>query len=197
MPYNRRRYTSNSSVIDTETIYDVAQQKLQSEINAAQAEINAADHVKDFSDTATDIKVNGTQSAGTSTKAARADHVHPITPIGATGLGYGICSTAESTTAKEASIDDFILKTGAMPSVKFTYAVPANSKLNINGTGSKSIYISAGMSTAITNGIIKAGDYVTFLYNGSQYVVQSIFRHVKEISNYGNIVSFSVEEVTS
>ena len=60
MPYNRRRYTSNSSVIDTETIYDVAQQKLQSEINAAQAEINAADHVKDFSDTATDIKVNGT-----------------------------------------------------------------------------------------------------------------------------------------
>ena len=198
MPYNRRRYTSNSSVIDTETIYDVAQQKLQSEINAAQAEINAADHVKDFSDTATDIKVNGTQSAGTSTKAARADHVHPITPIGATGLGYGICSTAESTTAKEASIDDFILKTGAMPSVKFTYAVPANSKLNINGTGSKSIYISyGGMLTAIPAGLIKAGDTVTFVYNGSQYIVQSIFSQVRAVNKFGNITSLSIEEVSS
>lgn len=141
--------------------------------------------------------VDGTGSAGTSNAYSRGDHVHPLPSLAAIGFGYATCNTAESTTAKEATLAGFNLREGAMPTIKFTYAVPANSKLNINGTGSKSIFISAGMSTAITNGIIKAGDYVTFLYNGSQYVVQSIFRHVKEISNYGNIVSFSVEEVTS
>ena len=141
--------------------------------------------------------VDGTGAIGTQSTYARGDHVHPLPSLAALGLGYATCSTAESTTTKEATLSGFNLVEGAMPTIKFTYAVPAQSKLNINGTGSKSIYISAGMSTAITNGIIKAGDYVTFLYNGSQYVVQSIFRHVKEISNYGNIVSFSVEEVSS
>ena len=141
--------------------------------------------------------VDGTGSAGTSNTYSRGDHVHPLPSLAAIGFGYASCNTAEATTAKEATLAGFKLREGAMPTIKFTYAVPANSKLNINSTGSKSIYISAGMSTAIPNGVIKAGDYVTFLYNGSQYVVQSIFRHVKEISNYGNIVSFSVEEVSS
>ena len=145
-----------------------------------------------------DPLVDGTASPGTSGTYARGDHVHPLPSLAALGLGYATCSTAESTTSKEATLAGFNLREGAMPTIKFTYNVPASSKLNINSTGSKSIYISnAGMSVAITAGIIKAGDYVTFLYNGSQYVVQSIFRHVKEISNYGNIVSFSVEEVTS
>jgi len=198
MSYGRRRYTSQTSVIDTETVYDVTQQKLQSEINAEQAAINAADNVKEFSDTATDIKVNGTQAAGSSTKAARADHVHPITSLAALGFGFGSCSTAESTAAKEATLSGFILKDGAMPTVKFTYAVPAQATLNINSTGAKSIYIlAAGMLTKVTAGFIKAGDYVTFLYNGSYYVVQTIFRQVREVNNFGNITSLSIEEVSS
>lgn len=142
--------------------------------------------------------VDGTGSAGSATTYARGDHVHPLPSLAALGLGYGTCGTAESTTAKEATLSGFILKEGAMPTIKFTYNVPAQSKLNINSTGSKNIYVSSsGMLVQISAGIIKAGDYVTFLYNGSQYVVQSIFRQVREISNYGNIVSYSVEEVSS
>ena len=122
-----------------------------------------------------------------------ADELEDIKPI-----GFGSCSTAESTTAKEASIDGYILKPGAMPTIKFTYAVPASSKLNISGTGSKSIYISyGGMLTAIPAGLIKAGDTVTFVYNGSQYLVQSIFSQVRAVNKFGNITSLSIEEVTS
>ena len=142
--------------------------------------------------------MDGVASYGDEHAFARADHVHPLQPLGAFGLGYATCNTAESTATKEASITGFDLRDGAMPTIKFTYAVPANAKLNINSTGAKSIYVSAaGMSTAISADIIKAGDYVTFLYNGSQYMVQSISRQVREISKYGNIVSFSVSEVTT
>ena len=158
MSYNRRRYTSSTSVIDTETIYDVTQQKLQSEINAQQAALTPAN----------------------------------------LGFGFASCSTAESTSAKEATLTGYALKDGAMPTVKFTYAVPAQATLNINSTGAKSIYIlAAGMLTKVPAGFIKAGDYVTFLYNGSYYVVQTIFRQVREVTNYGNITSLSIEEVSS
>ena len=114
------------------------------------------------------------------------------------GFGFGSCSTAESTTSKEATLSGYVLQDGAMPTIKFTYAVPAQSKLDINSTGSKYIYIlAAGMLTKVPAGFIKAGDYVTFIYNGSYYVVHTIVRQVKEISNYGNITSLSIEEVSS
>ena len=40
------------------------------------------------SSTATDIKVNGTQSAGSSTQFAKADHVHPTDTSRAAASGY-------------------------------------------------------------------------------------------------------------
>ena len=127
--------------------------------------------------------------------AASASHTHSLPSL---GLGYATCNTAESTTAKEATLSGYSLVEGAMPTIKFTYAVPASSKLNINSTGSKSIYISyGGMLTAIPAGLIKAGDTVTFVYNGSQYLVQSIFSQVRAVNKFGNITSLSISEVTS
>ena len=84
---------------------------------------------------------------------------------------YGTCTTAEATTAKTSAITNYVLTTGALAAIKFTYAVPASVTLNINSTGAKSIFY---QGAAITAGIINAGDLVTFVYDGTQYVVVSI-----------------------
>ena len=89
----------------------------------------------------------------------------------ALGHGYGTCSTAEATATKVVSLSNYSLTTGGAVSVKFTYAVPANAKLNINSKGEKPIYY---QGAAIVAGIIKAGDTATFIYNGSQYHLISI-----------------------
>lgn len=89
------------------------------------------------------------------------------------GQGYGTCTTAEATVAKVATLSDYALVVGGIVSVKFTYAVPASATLNINSRGAKAIY---RHGSAITAGIIKAGDTATFIYNGSQYHLISIDR---------------------
>ena len=82
------------------------------------------------------------------------------------GQGYGTCSTAEATTAKLVTLSNYSCTTGGIVAVKFTYAVPANSTMNINSKGAKAIYY---RGTAITSNVIEAGDVATFIYNGSQY----------------------------
>lgn len=89
------------------------------------------------------------------------------------GQGYGTCSTAAATTAKVVTLSSYTLTTGGIVSVKFTYAVPASATMNINSKGAKSIYY---RGSAITAGIINAGDIATFIYNGSQYHLLSIDR---------------------
>ena len=87
------------------------------------------------------------------------------------GTWYGTCSTAETTTAKTSAITNFVLTTGAIAVIKFTYAVPASVTLNINSTGAKNIYY---QGAAITAGIINAGDVATFVYDGTQYALASV-----------------------
>ncbi len=89
------------------------------------------------------------------------------------GQGYGTCTTAEATVAKIVTLSGYALVVGGIVSVKFTYAVPASATLNINSRGAKDIY---RHGSAITAGIIKAGDTATFIYNGSQYHLISIDR---------------------
>lgn len=91
-------------------------------------------------------------------------------------LGYVTCSTAASTTAKEASFSEDIgwrLRAGSNIIVKFTYDVPANATLNVASTGAKAVY---HKGTNVTSGVIKAGDVVTFIYDGTNYVITSIDR---------------------
>ncbi len=87
------------------------------------------------------------------------------------GQGYGVCSTAETTLAKTATISSFSLETGGIVSIKFNNAVPANSTLNIRSKGAKKIFYKG---SAITDGIIKAGDTATFIYDGTQFQLISI-----------------------
>ena len=87
------------------------------------------------------------------------------------GNGYGTCTTAEATTAKVGTYSNYTLATGGIVAIKFTYAVPAGSTLNINSKGAKSIYLNGA---AIKAGVINAGNIATFIYDGTYYQVISV-----------------------
>lgn len=89
----------------------------------------------------------------------------------AIGIGYGTCSTAYTTTAKAATLSNYVLTKNGIVAVKFTNAVNANATLNINSKGAKPIYY---RGRAILNNIIKAGDIATFVYDGTNYQLISI-----------------------
>ncbi len=84
------------------------------------------------------------------------------------GQGYGTCTTAESTTAKVGIMSSYELTTGGIVAIKFTYAVPASSTLNINSKGAKAIYY---RGAAIPAGKIKAGDTAYFMYNSYYHLL--------------------------
>lgn len=102
------------------------------------------------------------------------------------GFGYGSCTTAESTTAKVATLADYVLVKNGIISIHFENAVPANSTLNINSKGAKAIYYA---DTAITDNIINAGDTVTFVYDGTHYRIIAFdreeLRYINAIANGG------------
>lgn len=87
------------------------------------------------------------------------------------GIGYATCSTAETTSAKVAVFSGYVLRKNGIIAVKFTYAVPANSTLNINRKGAKNIFY---RGAKITAGVINAGDIATFVYDGTQYQLISV-----------------------
>lgn len=87
------------------------------------------------------------------------------------GIGYATCSTAGATSAKVAVFSGYVLRKNGIIAVKFTYAVPANSTLNINGKGAKNIFY---RGAKITAGVINAGDIATFVYDGAQYQLISV-----------------------
>lgn len=141
--------------------------------------------------------MDGTAAVGSSAKYAKEDHVHPsdtsrvptsrtvnghalssnVTVTNADlGQGYGTCSTAATTTAKAVTLSNYLLTTGGIITVKFTYYVPASATLNVNSKGAKSIYYKG---SEITENIIRAGDTVTFLYDGSYYHVLCIDRTIE------------------
>lgn len=96
-------------------------------------------------------------------------------------IGYGECSTVAATAAKVASLLGSIgwgLRAGSFAVVKFTYAVPASATLNIDSTGAKAIY---HKNSTIAAGVIQAGDIVTFMYDGTNYVVVSIDRVMSNV----------------
>ena len=83
---------------------------------------------------------------------------------------FATCSTAAGTAAKAASCTDFELFTGATMTVYFTNAnTAANPTLNVNSTGAKPIYVkNAAIAAAF---YWQAGDTVTFVYNGTNWIM--------------------------
>ena len=82
---------------------------------------------------------------------------------------YAVCSTAAGTAAKIATIGNkFVLGSGAMVTVKFTYANTAsNPTLNVNGTGAAAIMING--STAAGDEAWAEGETVAFVYDGTSW----------------------------
>ena len=112
------------------------------------------------------------------TKFLRDDGEWAVPPTGSSapeemGFGYATCSTAAATTAKVATLANYVLTKNGIVSVKFTYAVPSNATLNINGKGAKPIYYKG---SAITANIIEAGFICTFIYDGTAYQLISFDR---------------------
>ena len=109
-----------------------------------------------------------TGNAATATKIIAEQTVDGVSFDGSSPIShYCVCSTAEGTAAKTATLTGFSLVTGAKISVKFTKTnTAANPTLNVNNTGAKAIYY---RDAAITAGYLAANRTYTFVYNGSQY----------------------------
>lgn len=90
------------------------------------------------------------------------------------GFGYGTCSTAAGTKAKVGTLSSGVLgSNGSIVAIKFTKSCTvANPTLNINSKGAKNIYWHGAALT--DTALIKAGDIVTFMYDGTQYHIISI-----------------------
>lgn len=98
------------------------------------------------------------------------------------GQGHGACSTSTTTSEKAVTLSNYVLVTGGIVSILFTYAVSANATLNINNQGAKAIYYK---NSPIISGVIKAGDHATFIYTGTYYHLIAIDNY--SISNINNL----------
>lgn len=88
----------------------------------------------------------------------------------ATQANYGVSSTAAGTKAKTTNITDFYLYTGATVTVYFENKNTAsNPTLNVSGTGAKQIYANGSQITS--DYYWSAKDTVTFVYDGSHWVL--------------------------
>lgn len=89
---------------------------------------------------------------------------------------YATSSTTAITVAKVATVlrGTFSLVAGAKVTVKFTYANTAtNPTLNIGSTGAKNIkYIASDGTVTTPTSWWGAGDVVTFIYDGTQFLMQ-------------------------
>ena len=113
------------------------------------------------------IATEGTYNASTNKIATMADM--PL--LGNAKTYYGTCSTASEAAEKEVNCSGFILETGAIITVIFTYGNKYNgtATLNVNNTGAKSIMRNLG-STA-TRYYWNNNEAIDFVYNGSSYVM--------------------------
>jgi len=85
------------------------------------------------------------------------------------GNGYGTCTTAETTAAKVATLEDYVLVKNGFVAVKFTYGLCAGATLNINSQGAKNIFINGAAADSTTCKEVIANDIAYFLYDGTQY----------------------------
>ena len=89
------------------------------------------------------------------------------------GQGYAVSSS--NAKACTATLSSYSLVSHGIVAVRFANAVPAGATLNINSKGAKAVYY---RGAALAEGVIKAGDIATFIYNGSQYILLSVDRTV-------------------
>lgn len=107
---------------------------------------------------------------------------------------YGTSSTAENTVEKTITISDpdgnFTLREGITVSVKFSHAVKDDATANINSTGAKAIYYKG---SAITNGIISAGEIALMVYDGTNFNVIATDGCIEKVNNILKVLGYPME----
>lgn len=106
------------------------------------------------------------------------------------GSGYATNADYASTLEKKVSLSNFKLVKGGFVVIKFSGNVLANSTLNINSTGAKSIFYKG---KAIVEGVICAGEIATFMYDGTQYNLLAVDRN----RFYSSLVPYGTQIVPS
>lgn len=90
-----------------------------------------------------------------------------ITDMALLGSGYGTCTTAAGTAAKEVAISDFILLKNGIVSVRFQKGITASgATLNVNSTGAKPIYLGG---IALAAGVIAENTTAIMQYDGTNF----------------------------
>ena len=109
------------------------------------------------------------------------------------GHGWGTCGTAASSTIKQVSLSSgYLMSNGGIVVVQFLYDVPAGAALNVNSQGTKYIRHEGGQ---IKDGVIKAGDTATFMYNGTNYILLSVARSIPtNVSQLENDAKYATED---
>lgn len=106
------------------------------------------------------------------------------------GNGYAVQTDTVATAAISASMANYNLVSNGTVVVKFTKNVPATATLNVNNKGQKAIYFNG---SAITAGIILAGDTATFMYDGTNYILLSIDRSLIDLENHTHDIDYTPE----
>lgn len=107
---------------------------------------------------------------------------------------YGTSSTAASTTSKTASTTDgdFVLQTGAVVRVKFTYDNTATTPtLNIDSTGAHNI---KAYNTTKPDVYWKAGDVVEFTYDGTNFIMGATEGQITDLNASLNVSKLYIHE---
>ena len=94
-----------------------------------------------------------------------------INTAAANVYAYGVCNTPAATAAKEVTIPNFVLVTGATIRVKFTYSNEAGgTTLNVSGTGAKQLYRYGQIKPAgAAEYSWNAGAIVSLTYDGESW----------------------------
>ena len=102
---------------------------------------------------------------------------------------FGTCTTGASTVAKVVTCPTFNeLTTGVTIEVLFTYANTANNPtMNVNGTGPKYIYVGSTQLTSTSYYNWPANSVVTFIYNGSYWVMQDTHNTMSQTAVYNRL----------
>ena len=95
-----------------------------------------------------------------------------ITDGAQVGLGYGTSSDNANVQARTATLQNFIMLKNIPVSIRFTTAVNVdNATLNINSQGAKPLFI---QDAALQAGVVKVGDVVTLIYDGTNWNIIDI-----------------------
>jgi len=88
------------------------------------------------------------------------------------GLGLGVSTEAATVSARTATISNFLLLKNMPVTITFDNAINVmDATLNISSTGAKPIFIKGA---ALQAGVVKAGDVVTLVYDGTNWNIIDI-----------------------